>query len=148
MAQVREKLKKGNPDLGSPSDAQVYLDSHEREEDQDWFIWSNFIYNLRDIERLSVLVYLIEINKKVVASEDASELIANGKTYGREWLKGRHVKTTSLASALASVPDDDPFLDDLAEANPGLNLDIVDYCATVPSKDDENETQFTVGTST
>ncbi|KAK1370727.1 hypothetical protein POM88_036819 [Heracleum sosnowskyi] len=141
MAQVREKLKKGNPDLGSPSDAQI------------------------------------EIKKKVAAGEDASELIANDKSHGREWIKGRHGKIASLASA--SAPVDDPFLDDViekikrdleveleanvnkkvqnnmmmllkkpAEANPGLNLDIAHYCATVPSEDDENTTLFTVGTST
>ncbi|KAK1388207.1 hypothetical protein POM88_016385 [Heracleum sosnowskyi] len=117
-----------------------------------------------------------EIKKKVAAGEDASELIANGKSHGQEWLKGRHGKTASLASA--SAPVDDPFLDDvtekikrdleveleakvnkkvqdnmalflkkLAEANPGLNLDIADCCATIPSEDDENATPFT-GTST
>ncbi|KAK1401420.1 hypothetical protein POM88_001025 [Heracleum sosnowskyi] len=41
--------------------------------------------------------------KKVVAGEDASELIANGKSHGREWLKGGHGKTASLASTLAPV---------------------------------------------
>ncbi|KAK1366730.1 hypothetical protein POM88_042291 [Heracleum sosnowskyi] len=45
----------------------------------------------------------IEIKKKVAASEDASELIANGKSHSREWLKGRHGKTASLASVLAPV---------------------------------------------
>ncbi|KAK1348248.1 hypothetical protein POM88_054966 [Heracleum sosnowskyi] len=40
------------------------------------------------------------------------------------------------------------LLKKLVEANLGLNLDIVDYCATVPSEDDENATPFTVGTST
>ncbi|KAK1391328.1 hypothetical protein POM88_010384 [Heracleum sosnowskyi] len=44
----------------------------------------------------------IEI-KKVAAGEDASELIANGKSHGREWLKGRHGKTASLASTSALV---------------------------------------------
>ncbi|KAK1358914.1 hypothetical protein POM88_043388 [Heracleum sosnowskyi] len=119
----------------------------------------------------------IEIKKKVAAGEDATELIANGKSHGREWVKRRHSKTSSLASA--SAPIDDPFLDDVTEkikrdleveleakvnkkvqdnmtmllkkltrANPGLNLDIADFCATVPSEDDENATLFTFGTST
>ncbi|KAK1367791.1 hypothetical protein POM88_033883 [Heracleum sosnowskyi] len=119
----------------------------------------------------------IEIKKKVAAGEDASELIVNGKSHGREWLKGRHGKTASLASA--SAPVDDLFLDDvtekikrdleveleanvnkkvqdnmmsllkkLAKANPGLNLDIADCCATVPNEDDENATPFTIGTPT
>ncbi|KAK1351440.1 hypothetical protein POM88_054332 [Heracleum sosnowskyi] len=167
MAQVRENLKKGNPDLGSPSDAQVYLDSHEREEGR------TYKTNTAEIKKR-----IIEIKKKVAAGEDASELIANGKSHGREWLKGRHGKTASLASASASAPVDDPFLDDvtekikrdleveleakvnkkvednmalllkkLAEANPGLNLDFADCCATIPSEDDENATPFT-GTST
>ncbi|KAK1369068.1 hypothetical protein POM88_035160 [Heracleum sosnowskyi] len=174
MAQVRENLKKGNPDLGSPSDAQVYLDSHEREEGR------TYKTNTAEIKKR-----IIEIKKKVVACEDASELIANGKSYGREWLKGRHGKTASLASASVrtksrkpSAPVDDPFLDDvtekikrdleveleakvnkkvqdnmamlpkkLAKDNPGLNLDIADCCATIPSEDDENATPFT-GTST
>ncbi|KAK1396324.1 hypothetical protein POM88_006187 [Heracleum sosnowskyi] len=165
MAQVRENLKKGNPDLGSPSDAQVYLDSHEREEVR------TYKTNTAEIKKR-----IIEIKKKVAAGEDASELIANGKSHGREWLKGRHGKTASLASA--SAPVDDPFLDDvtekikrdleveleakvnkkvqdnmalllkkLAEANHRLNLDIADCCATIPSEDDENATPFT-GTST
>ncbi|KAK1383158.1 hypothetical protein POM88_020893 [Heracleum sosnowskyi] len=46
----------------------------------------------------------VEIKKKVVGCEDASELIASGKSHGREWLKGRHGKTASLASAKASAP--------------------------------------------
>ncbi|KAK1375128.1 hypothetical protein POM88_031321 [Heracleum sosnowskyi] len=102
MAQVGENLKKGNPDLSSPSDAQVYLDSHEREEGR------TYKTNTAEIKKR-----IIEIKKKVAAGEDASELIDNGKSHGREWLKGRH-----------------------------------DCCATVPSKDDENVTPFTVGTST
>ena len=34
----------------------------------------------------------------------------------------------------------------LAEANPSMNLDIGDFCATLSSEDDENGTPFTVGT--
>ena len=34
----------------------------------------------------------------------------------------------------------------LAEANPGMNLDIGDFCATLSSEDDENGTPFTSGT--
>ncbi|KAK1387542.1 hypothetical protein POM88_015720 [Heracleum sosnowskyi] len=164
-------IAQGNPDLGLPSDAQVYLDSHEREEGR------TYKTNITEIKKR-----IIEIKKKVAVGEDASELITNGKSHGQEWLKGRHGKTASLASA--SAPVDDPFLDDvtekikrdleveleakvnkkvqdnmtlllkkLAKANPGLNMDIVDYCATdccatVPSEHDENATPFTVGTST
>ncbi|KAK1380690.1 hypothetical protein POM88_027434 [Heracleum sosnowskyi] len=161
-----KKKKKGNPDLGSSSDAQVYLNSHKREECR--------IYKTNTTE---IKKRIIEIKKKVATGEDASELIVNDKSHGREWPQGRHGKTASLASA--SAPVDDTFLDDvtekikrdleveleanvnkkvqdnmmlllkkLAEANPGLNLDIADYCATVPSEDDENATPFTVGTST
>ncbi|KAK1366133.1 hypothetical protein POM88_041694 [Heracleum sosnowskyi] len=52
------------------------------------------------------------------------------------------------AKVKKKVQDNMMLLKKLAEANPGLNLDIVDYCATVPSEDDENATSFTVGTST
>ncbi|KAK1352535.1 hypothetical protein POM88_053233 [Heracleum sosnowskyi] len=46
------------------------------------------------------------------------------------------------------VQDNMMLLKKLAEANPALNLDIADYCATVPSEDDEKPTPFTVGTFT
>ena len=35
----------------------------------------------------------------------------------------------------------------LAEANPSMNLDIGDFCATLSSEDDENGTPFTSGTA-
>ncbi|KAK1378675.1 hypothetical protein POM88_025419 [Heracleum sosnowskyi] len=61
---------------------------------------------LRELASLKVrkrMTLKIEIKKKVAASEDASEQIANDKSHGREWLKGRHGKTASLASVLAPV---------------------------------------------
>lgn len=110
----------------------------------------------------------------MAAGEDASELIANG--HGREWLKGRNGKSSVSASTSAPVDpflEDvtekikrdleveldakvnmkvqdklSTLLKKLAEANPGLNLDVADFCATASSEDDENATPMTVGAST
>ena len=35
----------------------------------------------------------------------------------------------------------------IGEANPGLNLDVGDFCATLSSEEDENGTPFTAGTT-
>lgn len=112
----------------------------------------------------------------MVSGEDVDALITNGKSPGREWLKGRHGKCAGLASS-SSAPTD-PYLEDLTvkirrelevdleakvnrkvqdnmamflkklgEANPDLNLDVGDYSATHSSEDVENATPLTVGTN-
>ena len=103
------------------------------------------------------------------------ELIADGKPHGREWLKGRHGKTAGEASTSMDkepylsdvtamvwreleaeweakmnkkVQDNIAMvLKKIGEANPGLNLDVGEFCATLSSEDDENGTPLTTGTT-
>ncbi|KAK1389924.1 hypothetical protein POM88_018102 [Heracleum sosnowskyi] len=69
-------------------------------------------YTLGPNSMAQVREKLNQVKEKVAAGEDASELIANGKSHGREWLKGRHGKSSGSASTLAPV---DPFIEDVTE---------------------------------
>ncbi|KAK1366152.1 hypothetical protein POM88_041713 [Heracleum sosnowskyi] len=163
MAVLRDKLKKSDLNLASPPDAAVYLESREREEGR------TYKTNTAELKKR-----MSEIKKRMAVGENVDELIANGKSHGPDWLKGRQGKKADLASTSATT---DPFIDDLTakirrdleveleakvkrkvldnmamllkklgEANPSLNLDIGDL-SPIASEDDENGTPLTAGTT-
>ncbi|KAK1386996.1 hypothetical protein POM88_015174 [Heracleum sosnowskyi] len=69
MAVLRDKLKKSDPNLASPPDAAVYLESREREEGR------TYKTNTAELKKR-----MSEIKKRMAAGENVDELIVNGTT--------------------------------------------------------------------
>ncbi|KAK1369661.1 hypothetical protein POM88_035753 [Heracleum sosnowskyi] len=97
MAVLIDKLS--DPNLASPPDAVVYLESREREEGR------TYKTNTAELKKR-----MSEIKKRMDAGENVDELIVNGKSHGPDWLKGRQGKKAALASTSAPA---DPFIGDL-----------------------------------
>ncbi|WOG86504.1 hypothetical protein DCAR_0205715 [Daucus carota subsp. sativus] len=164
LAQVRDKLKKKDPNQGEPSDAQVYLETRERKTGRDYKTTKIVDKRIKRIKRM--------MNQ----GRDPNLVVQRGKSKGRGWLLGRNGSRLGTSSSTADPTTQDPYvleltnqirqnleteledkvnrkvqenmamlLKKLGEANPGMNLDVGNFCATISSEADGNGTPITDG---
>ncbi|XP_063948205.1 uncharacterized protein LOC108217084 [Daucus carota subsp. sativus] len=157
LVQVRQNLKNTDPNLQSPSNAKVYFRSRKRNPKVTYKSNTEVIQKRLD-----------SIDEVLKKGNDANELLPSGE-HGAEWLVGRKGDMPSSennpTTPQPSVADlkqitqelEAKFnrklqgnmawmLKKLAEANPGMKIDIGDFCAAESSDHDENGTPFGSGT--
>ncbi|KAL6527980.1 hypothetical protein OROHE_014930 [Orobanche hederae] len=172
LAEVKEKLKKQDPNLASPSRARVYFKSRKYKEGHKY-------KTNRDAIKKRIVNYLNSelfdsvrktIDEVLREGGDADAVLPGGK-HGPDWLVGRQGSFLALENTPAiPQPSADEltakitrdlesqmeakvnrkvqenmtwFLKKLGEANPTLKFDIGNFCATFSSDQNESGTPIT-----
>ncbi|KAL6551373.1 hypothetical protein OROMI_021861 [Orobanche minor] len=162
LAQVKNKMKKCDPKQGTPSDANVFVETRKQKAGRKYKT------------NTAVLEKKMENIKKQLNSGNQAEadaMVSHDKEHGRNWLVGRGGKSSGTKVHASSSHYVDELttkikldleteleakvnkkvqenltwvLKKLSDANPDLKLDIGEFCVTVSSEDD-NGTPMTKG---
>ncbi|XP_074377422.1 uncharacterized protein LOC141718948 [Apium graveolens] len=163
-AQAKEKLKKLDPNIVEPVDAEIYLETYKRKPGRKY---------KTDVEEHKTKYMKIKALVDSGNIVEANAMVSGGKKHGRTWLVGRQgqksVETSTLAGKdnyvqemtlkirqeleadleakvnLKVKENMSWLMQKLGEANPGLKLDVGDFCATLSSDQDDNGTPMTTG---
>ncbi|XP_074352079.1 uncharacterized protein LOC141691240 [Apium graveolens] len=153
-------MEKLDPNIVEPVDAEIYLETYKRKPGRKY---------KTDVEEQKTKYMKIKALVDSGNIAEANAMVSGGKKHGRTWLVGRQgqksVETSTLAGKenyvqemtlkirqeleanleakvnLKVKENMSWLMHKLGEANPGLKLDVGDFCATLSSDQDDNGLQ-------